>query len=72
METKYDYVKGYCEFSGYNGMYFVKYEGTSGNFRKVCMACTHGNEECKKTCKVINNAAEVYPFEDEWRLKDKV
>lgn len=67
---KYDYVQGFCTQLRYNGLWPVLYQGTSGNYKKVRMACNSARNDCDKNCKVIDNAVEVFPIEKEWTLLD--
>lgn len=71
-DVKYDLVKGFCEKLGYNGLWAVKYEGFTGNFRKVSMSCSCADVECATTCKVIKDAREVIPYDEEWLLMDSI
>ena len=70
MNVKYDYPYGFCE--NYNGLWPVKYEGVSGDYHKVEMACTCGDGECKFGCKVLEEAGETIPVDEEWLLKDEL
>ena len=70
--TKYDYIQGFCKEHGYRGLWPVKYEGETGNYRKVCMACTCGNDKCMSSCEIIDNAIEVIHIENEWLLRDEL
>lgn len=70
--VKYDYIQGFCKEHSYNGLWPVKYEGDPGNYHKVCMSCTCGNEKCKELCNVIDNAPEIVPVENEWLLRDEL
>lgn len=72
MDVKYDYPYGFCAKLHYNGLWPVKYEGTSGNYHKVEMACRCGDGECKFGCQVLESARETIPVEDEWLLKDEL
>lgn len=72
MDTKYDYPYGFCAKLHYNGLWPVKYEGASGNYHKVEMACRCGDDKCKIGCRVLEEARETIPVDEEWLLKDEL
>lgn len=72
MGIKYDYPYGFCKHIRYNGLWPVKYEGQSGNYRKVEMSCTCGDGKCKDDCEVFNQAVDIIAIENEWLLKDEL
>ena len=72
MSVKYDYPYGFCAKLHYNGLWPVKYEGVPGEYHKVEMACMSSDEECKLGCKVLEEARETIPVDEEWLLKDEL
>ena len=72
MDVKYDYPYGFCKKLHYNGLWPVKYEGVPGEYHKVEMACMSSDEECKFECKVLEEARETIPIDEEWLLKDEL
>lgn len=71
MSIKYSYEPGMCKATHYNGLWPVKYEGTSGLYKKIEMVCSCGINGCKDDCEVFENAPEIYPMVKEWLMKDK-
>lgn len=72
MEVKYDYQNGFCRLLHYNGLWPVKYNGSSGNYHKAEMACRCGDGQCKHNCQVFDNAKETIAIENEWLLKGEL
>ena len=69
---KYEYEPGMCHLLHYNGLYPVKYEGVPGHYKKIEMACDHGDGKCKEDCEVFKNTPDIKDVDKEWLLKDEL
>ena len=69
---KYSSSPGFCKALHYHGLWYVAYEGETGNFHKKEMACTCKKDGCDKDCDVFKDAEDLYPYEKEWRLKENI
>lgn len=72
MSIKYDYESGFCRVLHYNGLWPVKYEGTSGHYRKIGMVCTCGDGKCQNDCEVFRNIPDVKSPNMEWLMRDEL
>lgn len=67
-----NYQEGFCKLLGYNGFWFVRYElGIDNRYHKKEMCCSCMRDNCGSTCKILDEAVDVIPVEDEWRLKEE-
>lgn len=69
-QKKYNYIQGFCNLLHYNGLWCVKYVGTTGHYCKVEMACSCARENCHQECQVLDKAPEIIELDQEWRLRD--
>lgn len=74
METKYDYVRGFCTVDKVFGLYPVlAVMGENGQYHRTAMACSRlGAERCAgQACRVLAECEKVVDPADEWKLKAK-
>lgn len=68
--VKYEYEYGICKRMHYRGLWCVRYEKTSGHFKKAAMACSCAIDECDQDCAVLESAEETIDPEWEWHMLD--
>ena len=59
-----------CKRMHYRGLWCVRYEKTSGHFKKAAMACSCAIDGCDQDCAVLESAEETIDPEWEWHMLD--